>query len=618
MSRVNRELIKSLSDELSIEEEKIPTLIDQLIRHPKFQKELVGQILKEPWFYDALTEKLAKDESVRDRVIKVFSNFYGRRSLIEGALMGLVGATALGALVGKSKADTYIIGRKTNFSLPNVMPYSAAVYIDGTEVRAENWKGKEIASGTAGVDDAAVIQSALDVGGKIFIKAGSYNVVDLEIDSNTYIYGEGINKTVLVANGDGEAIIKCKGTEGNNKNRIGLCDLCIYGNERQYSIDGLVLEYVEYPYISHVWIHRVKGYGLKLKQVWDGQFYSTIINYCGDSATNKQSVTLLNGDTWPTNSNFFYGLVVTGSYYDFIYINGKNNKFIGLKLHGTSTMKYRGVIIEPDSLPTPPGTAEKNLIVFGDEIAYLTDVVVIETGANYNIIKDLTGLDRGTTNRALVINGKWNKVINVRSDSQTVGIEINGDQNKLVNIEVYRASSDGIVITGDRNTLQNVDIVECQNGIYISGGKFNEIIGGHINDNVLNGVYIYGGANYNKVEGLVIMHNEGAGVLLKGSLYNIIEGNHIYDFGTPIQDYGVRELSTSDYNIIESNYITNHAVADYDIIGSHTYCDEWLYTSLPADGIVVKNKPIHYYDSAVPAYYLAVWDGSTWRKIQIA
>lgn len=53
----------------------------------------------------------------------------------------------------------------------------------------------------------------------------------------------------------------------------------------------------------------------------------------------------------------------------------------------------------------------------------------------------------------------------------------------------------------------------------------------------------------------------------------------------------------------------------YSLSGAHTYCDEYLYTSLPTDGFAVKNKSVHYYDGA--NYYLAVWDGSTWRKIQL-
>jgi len=36
-----------------------------------------------------------------------------------------------------------------------VPPYSAIVYKEGDEVRAEDWKGRKIASGEAGLDDAS-------------------------------------------------------------------------------------------------------------------------------------------------------------------------------------------------------------------------------------------------------------------------------------------------------------------------------------------------------------------------------------------------------------------------------------------------------------------------------
>jgi len=53
-------------------------------------------------------------------------------------------------------------------------PYSAIVYIDGDLVIAEDPNGRIIAQGEAGVDDAKVIQSAVNVGGKIFIAEGEY------------------------------------------------------------------------------------------------------------------------------------------------------------------------------------------------------------------------------------------------------------------------------------------------------------------------------------------------------------------------------------------------------------------------------------------------------------
>ena len=51
---------------------------------------------------------------------------------------------------------------KNGSSSSGIGVYSAVVYIDDTSVIAKDYKGDTIASGTAGTDDASVIQSALD------------------------------------------------------------------------------------------------------------------------------------------------------------------------------------------------------------------------------------------------------------------------------------------------------------------------------------------------------------------------------------------------------------------------------------------------------------------------
>ena len=66
--------------------------------------------------------------------------------------------------------------------------YSAIVYKEGNLVIAEDYRGKKIAEGEAGVDDASVIQSAVDVGGKIVIRKGLYILKHkISIPSNTYL-----------------------------------------------------------------------------------------------------------------------------------------------------------------------------------------------------------------------------------------------------------------------------------------------------------------------------------------------------------------------------------------------------------------------------------------------
>jgi len=89
-----------------------------------------------------------------------------------------------------------------------VAPYSALVAKDGSTVWAEDASGKTIASGESGVDDASVIQSAVNLGGVIFIKAGDY-ILNQKIGlvSNLRLIGEGIGKTNFKKTGNDVAFV---------------------------------------------------------------------------------------------------------------------------------------------------------------------------------------------------------------------------------------------------------------------------------------------------------------------------------------------------------------------------------------------------------------------------
>jgi len=94
-----------------------------------------------------------------------------------------------------------------------VPPYSAIVYKEGDEVRAEDRKGRKIASGASGVDDASVIQSAIDSvanagGGKVFIRAGTYIIPSIPegswaiiVESGIEVIGEGEATIIRLADG---------------------------------------------------------------------------------------------------------------------------------------------------------------------------------------------------------------------------------------------------------------------------------------------------------------------------------------------------------------------------------------------------------------------------------
>ncbi len=89
--------------------------------------------------------------------------------------------------------------------------YDAIVYKSGTSVIAEDATGATIASGTAGTDDATVIQAALDKQGTIYIASGTYYLNSgetLSVSSNSHVYGS--NNTKIRAHTTG---IRLNGTK---------------------------------------------------------------------------------------------------------------------------------------------------------------------------------------------------------------------------------------------------------------------------------------------------------------------------------------------------------------------------------------------------------------------
>jgi len=92
--------------------------------------------------------------------------------------------------------------------------FSAIVCKDGSTVWAEDASGKTIASGESGVDDASVIQSAINQGGKVFITKETY-IVDkiLSVSGNTHLKFE---KGAILKQKDGanlDTIIKIVGDD---------------------------------------------------------------------------------------------------------------------------------------------------------------------------------------------------------------------------------------------------------------------------------------------------------------------------------------------------------------------------------------------------------------------
>lgn len=228
-----------------------------------------------------------------------------------------------------------------------------------------------------------------------------------------------------------------------------------------------------------------------------------------------------------------------------------------------------------------------------DQAAYLENCVAEDNATGFEV--------KGTCTRNRVLVG-------CHAVKNTIGFAFTGSANNVI----------AIGCVSRENTQQGVAIWD--------NSKFIEWYGGIVENNGRNGIDIWG-ASYNKIIGALILNNSQEeagtyhGVRITNSasydaLYNEVIGCTITDTqATKTQGYGIKEENAADYTLIEGNNVYGNQTGDYSIVGAHTYCDEWQYTSLPTDDFVVVNKPVHYYDGA--NYYLAVWDGSTWRKVQL-
>jgi len=109
--------------------------------------------------------------------------------------------------------------------------FSAIVCKQGNDVWAEDQYGKTIAQGEAGVDDASVIQSAVNFapeGGQLFIKNEEYSIYEtINIDKKLEIIGE--QCSLLLKNESLSDLIKANFADFSPKNKVLISGLKLVG-----------------------------------------------------------------------------------------------------------------------------------------------------------------------------------------------------------------------------------------------------------------------------------------------------------------------------------------------------------------------------------------------------
>ena len=202
-----------------------------------------------------------------------------------------------------------------------VAPYSAIVCKDGSTVWAEDFSGKTIASGEAGVDDASVIQSALNNRGAVILRQATYKCNStLIIKSGTSLIGEGgLNfynpyKTMLDFSGAGDVpAIKFDDPDVGRVQGGCLKNLIIWGNTTTKQGTGLYLNKLSNGVFRNIDINYFKR-GLYVLEGWNIYYDNLAVNACGDTASSTSAI-LLDGGTDDTNHQIFVGLQGGGCEY---------------------------------------------------------------------------------------------------------------------------------------------------------------------------------------------------------------------------------------------------------------------------------------------------------------
>ena len=223
--------------------------------------------------------------------------------------------------------------------------YSAIVYIDGSTVYAEDAEGKTIAQGEAGVDDASVIQSALDGGGRIFLD-GEFTINKALKISQRYLNLIGRYGTTIEQTADDDAIL----IEPADTNLIDVLieKIIIKGSGKTCGYtkqNGIHLKttgyIISYSKIRDVDIVSVGNHGIFAEKVDSPIFCNELervrAEYCGGYGVFWGETTSSNLISILANNNS-YGVHISGGHCNLIKVNADINDNNGIEVKWTGNI----------------------------------------------------------------------------------------------------------------------------------------------------------------------------------------------------------------------------------------------------------------------------------------
>ena len=205
----------------------------------------------------------------------------------------------------------------------------------------------------------------------------------------------------------------------------------------------------------------------------------------------------------------------------------------------------------------------------------------------------------------------------IRAETYSNGLRILGNY-------IYNTENDGISLAGSiENTIaeNHLPYGVGGTGIYGYNSNRNLVIGNHLYGVGGHGIQFGGGSERNHIVGNYVqgpsVSNPGGydGIrLFDTATQNEIVANYINGLGRT--RYGVNTGdSTGGANYVAHNVIFGTTSSRYNINEDSDFCDQCIYTSLPSSPAMPGLKII-YYDGTY--YYVAVWNGSAWVKVQLS
>lgn len=188
---------------------------------------------------------------------------------------------------------------------------------------------------------------------------------------------------------------------------------------------------------------------------------------------------------------------------------------------------------------------------------------------------------------------------------------------------IYSTDDHGIALLGSLENTVALNILPYgvgSSGIYGYNANRNLILGNHLYGVGGHGIQ-FGGSSQNN--SIIANYIQGPGVnnpggydairLFDTASQNQIVANYINGLGRARHGVNTAD-STGGSNYIKANTVFGTTSGRYNI-NTSDYCDDCIYSSLPSS-FFLPGALIKYYDGS--AYWLALWDGSQWRKVQLS